>query len=67
MNPAIAHLVSSTHLLLSTIATSDHSVLLNFSTYLSALSTTQPPDHLNDLLSSIDNTIKVELSTRKPQ
>lgn len=66
MNP-IHHLLSSTTLLTSSIATSDALTLHNFHQELSVLISNQEPDHLTELLKSIQDAVKVELSTRKPQ
>jgi hypothetical protein len=66
MNP-IHHLLSSSTLLLTTISTSDALTLHNFHQELSVILANQEPDHLTELLKSVQDAVKVELSTRKPQ
>ena len=66
MNP-IHHLLSSATLLLTTISTSDALTLHNFHQELSVILANQEPDHLTELLKSVQDAVKVELSTRKPQ
>jgi len=66
MNP-IHHLLSSTTLLVTSIATSDALTLHNFHQELSVTIANQEPDHLTQLLLCVQDAVKVELSTRKPQ
>jgi DNA-binding FadR family transcriptional regulator len=65
-NISLHHLISSTTLLLSNIATSDALTLHNFHQELSVYILNQEPDHLTELMKSVQDAVKVELSTRKP-
>jgi len=66
MNLAFIHIISSATQLTSTIATASTADLQESHLGLSVFISNQEPDHLTELIKSVQDAIKVELSTRKP-